>query len=227
MRGGMKGNALAMLTTSWIILLSSRAPAADNPAPSKDGAQGKQVLSPPEDPLAATVPALVESLKGRDEKVRVYALARELNVESKDLLDLCKQAGFDVKNQLSSLDPEQRDQIEALIKKGGVAVAVAPAPAKAAAPAVLPDVSKTVRNLDTRPARREAVLVAGEADVENGEVWMEGRHGIIERRFYEQHPPRAEYVLTDKGRQLGPVLKTLLDWGRKHTAATAVVRGDG
>jgi len=46
-------------------------------------------------------------------------------------------------------------------------------------------------------------------------------HGIVERRFYEQHPPRAEYVLTDKGRQLGPVLKTLLDWGRKHTAAPA------
>ena len=30
-------------------------------------------------------------------------------------------------------------------------------------------------------------------------------HGIVERRFYEQHPPRAEYLLTDKGRQLGPV----------------------
>ena len=52
-------------------------------------------------------------------------------------------------------------------------------------------------------------------------------HGIVERRFYEQHPPRAEYVLTGKGRQLGPVLKTLLDWGRKHTAAPATVRGDG
>src|SRR5438132_8873310 len=91
------------------------------------------------------------------EKVRVYALARELNVESKDLLDLCKQLGFDVKNQLSSVDPEQRDQLEELIKKGGgTAVAVAAAPSKAAAPAALPDVSKTVRNLDTRPARREA-----------------------------------------------------------------------
>jgi DNA-binding HxlR family transcriptional regulator len=44
-------------------------------------------------------------------------------------------------------------------------------------------------------------------------------HGVIERRFYEQHPPRAEYVLTEKGRQLGPVLKTLLEWGSKHTAA--------
>src|SRR5258706_3229305 len=50
--------------------------------------------------------------------------------------------------------------------------------------------------------------------------------GIVERRFYEQHPPRAEYVLTGKGRQLGPVLQNLLEWGRKHTAAPAAVRGD-
>jgi DNA-binding HxlR family transcriptional regulator len=44
--------------------------------------------------------------------------------------------------------------------------------------------------------------------------------GIVERRFYEQHPPRAEYVLTDKGRELRPVLKALFDWGQKHTAYT-------
>jgi len=41
--------------------------------------------------------------------------------------------------------------------------------------------------------------------------------GVVERRFYEQHPPRAEYLLTAKGRALGPVLKALLDWGRAHT----------
>jgi DNA-binding HxlR family transcriptional regulator len=52
-------------------------------------------------------------------------------------------------------------------------------------------------------------------------------HGVVERRFYEQHPPRAEYVLTDKGRQLGPVLRTLLDWGRKHTVAPAAKSGAG
>ena len=50
---------------------------------------------------------------------------------------------------------------------------------------------------------------------------------IVERRFYEQHPPRAEYVLTDKGRQLGPVLKTLLEWGRKHTLAPVPAMGGG
>jgi len=43
--------------------------------------------------------------------------------------------------------------------------------------------------------------------------------GIVERRFYEQHPPRAEYVLTDKGDELRPVLKALFEWGRKNTAA--------
>ena len=41
--------------------------------------------------------------------------------------------------------------------------------------------------------------------------------GIVERRFYEQHPPRAEYVLTEKGKELGPVLRTLFDWGQRHT----------
>ena len=40
--------------------------------------------------------------------------------------------------------------------------------------------------------------------------------GIIDRRFYEDHPPRAEYFLTDKGRTLGPILKALYAWGQKH-----------
>jgi DNA-binding HxlR family transcriptional regulator len=44
--------------------------------------------------------------------------------------------------------------------------------------------------------------------------------GLIERRFYEQHPPRAEYLLTAKGRELGPVLRALRDWGQKHTPPT-------
>jgi DNA-binding HxlR family transcriptional regulator len=42
------------------------------------------------------------------------------------------------------------------------------------------------------------------------------RHGIVARRLYEEHPPRAEYALTEKGRTLGPILKALLEWGTKH-----------
>lgn len=38
-------------------------------------------------------------------------------------------------------------------------------------------------------------------------------HGLIERRMYEQHPPRLEYMLTEKGRKTAPVLRALRQWG--------------
>jgi DNA-binding HxlR family transcriptional regulator len=41
--------------------------------------------------------------------------------------------------------------------------------------------------------------------------------GIVERRFYTRHPPRAEYLLTAKGLELRPVVRALKDWGQKHT----------
>ncbi len=40
--------------------------------------------------------------------------------------------------------------------------------------------------------------------------------GILERRAYQEHPPRFEYALTDKGRELYPVLIGLLQWGDRH-----------
>jgi DNA-binding HxlR family transcriptional regulator len=45
--------------------------------------------------------------------------------------------------------------------------------------------------------------------------------GLVERRLYEQHPPRMEYVLTDKGREVRPVLKALKAWGLKMRAEPA------
>jgi DNA-binding HxlR family transcriptional regulator len=41
--------------------------------------------------------------------------------------------------------------------------------------------------------------------------------GVIERRFYSDHPPRAEYVLTAKGHGLGVVVGALSAWGEEHT----------
>ena len=45
--------------------------------------------------------------------------------------------------------------------------------------------------------------------------------GIMERRRYEEHPPRDEYVLTEKGRDLFPVIGALLAWGDRWTAGEA------
>src|SRR5712671_2099941 len=42
--------------------------------------------------------------------------------------------------------------------------------------------------------------------------------GLLERRRYNEHPPRDEYVLTERGRDFRPVLLALLAWGNKHFA---------
>ena len=45
-------------------------------------------------------------------------------------------------------------------------------------------------------------------------------HGLLTRRFYTSHPPRAEYWLTDKGQAFGKVLASMRDWGEEWEPAT-------
>jgi DNA-binding HxlR family transcriptional regulator len=42
--------------------------------------------------------------------------------------------------------------------------------------------------------------------------------GILERRQYSEHPARFEYHLTEAGRDLRPVLMTMIAWGDRHLA---------
>jgi DNA-binding HxlR family transcriptional regulator len=42
--------------------------------------------------------------------------------------------------------------------------------------------------------------------------------GILVKVPYSEHPPRHDYRLTDKGRDLWPVLTTMRQWGDKHAA---------
>lgn len=40
--------------------------------------------------------------------------------------------------------------------------------------------------------------------------------GVLHRERYSEHPPRYEYHLTRKGRELGDVLLALMAWGDRH-----------
>ena len=42
--------------------------------------------------------------------------------------------------------------------------------------------------------------------------------GVITRRAYSEHPPRHEYVLTEAGKDLRPVIMALKHWGDTHVA---------
>ncbi|MBO0686096.1 MAG: helix-turn-helix transcriptional regulator, partial [Candidatus Dormibacteraeota bacterium] len=42
--------------------------------------------------------------------------------------------------------------------------------------------------------------------------------GVFERRRYQEHPDRYEYLLTEKGRALGLVIGALRAWGKEWTS---------
>src|SRR5262249_7636660 len=52
-------------------------------------------------------------------------------------------------------------------------------------------------------------------------------HGLIARRFYSDHPPRAAYFLNAMGEELGMVVGALAVWGARHEhPETALVHTD-
>ena len=58
------------------------------------------------------------------------------------------------------------------------------------------------------PGLTPSVLSARLKDLESS--------AVVATRPYADHPPRLEYFLTEKGRELGPVLLALKKWGEKH-----------
>ncbi len=44
------------------------------------------------------------------------------------------------------------------------------------------------------------------------------QNGVLVKVPYSEHPPRHDYRLTDKGKDLWPVLTTMRQWGDKYAA---------
>jgi DNA-binding HxlR family transcriptional regulator len=60
----------------------------------------------------------------------------------------------------------------------------------------------------TLPGLTPSVLSARLKDLESS--------AVIASRNYAEHPPRLEYFLTPKGRELGPILLAMKKGGEKH-----------
>ena len=52
-------------------------------------------------------------------KIRIFALARDLGLDSKVLIDLCEQAGVKLRNALATISEEERDTVVAYIRSKG------------------------------------------------------------------------------------------------------------
>ena len=56
----------------------------------------------------------------------------------------------------------------------------------------------------------EKILIRHLRDLEN--------EGLVNRHDHGTQPPRVDYSLTDYGQTLGPVLREMAAWGKKHLA---------
>jgi translation initiation factor IF-2 len=72
-------------------------------------------------------------LRGYVLKIRIFALARDLGLDSKVLIDLCEEAGVKLRNALATISEEERDQVVAYVRKKGT-VLTPPAPTPDVAP---------------------------------------------------------------------------------------------
>ena len=53
-------------------------------------------------------------------KIRIFALAKELDIDSKLLIDHCAKAGITIKNSaLASISPEERDRVLDIVRGAG------------------------------------------------------------------------------------------------------------
>lgn len=50
--------------------------------------------------------------------------------------------------------------------------------------------------------------------------------GLVEKQPYGNHPRRMNYQLTERGKSLRPVLKTMIAWGLKHIPDTRILDSD-
>lgn len=46
------------------------------------------------------------------------------------------------------------------------------------------------------------------------------REQVVRRELYQERPKRYAYHLTDKGRELGPILHGMVDWANKYIPGT-------
>ncbi len=65
-------------------------------------------------------------LRGYVLKIRIFALARDLGLDSKVLIELCEEAGVKLRNALATISEEERDQVVAYLRKKGTAISSEP-----------------------------------------------------------------------------------------------------
>ena len=110
-------------------------------------------------------------------KIRIFALARDLGLDSKVLIDLCEEAGVKLRNALATISEEERDQVVAYVRKKGTVVTPQ---------APTPDVTP-VRE-QTAHGGRVRVIGTGSVRTQSGRAQQEEHQEEVQQPEEVSHP---------------------------------------
>lgn len=120
-------------------------------------------------------------------KIRIFALARELGLDSKVLIGLCDEAGIKLRNALATITPEERDQIVDFVKNRGSKGKVKEEQSEELAPTREVNTGK-VRDIRVMPTKVERVEGADETQ----EIAEEDEVEVTETADVEADAPAPE-----------------------------------
>ena len=80
--------------------------------------------------------------------------------------------------------------------------------------------SEIIRELVDHGPRRfsdfEAKLAGIAPNTLSNRLKMLEDHGVVRRQIYDSHPPRSEYVLTEKGQKMRKIITAMRNWGAEN-----------
>ncbi|RLS58259.1 MAG: translation initiation factor IF-2 [Planctomycetota bacterium] len=122
-------------------------------------------------------------------KIRIFALAKELNLDSKDLIQACTEVGLNVKSSpLASISPEERDRVLAHMKS------------RKSAPVKGPEAPASPRDLVPERVKpkpiRQLAPVKGRRDVDDEQ---------LDSVFEDEAPPEEVVVETTPEPEVAPL----------------------
>lgn len=86
-------------------------------------------------------------------KIRIFALARDLGLDSKVLIDLCEQAGVKLRNALATISEEERDIVVAYVRGKGTSATAETPPVDLTPIREVPLTGGKVRQIGGSPSR--------------------------------------------------------------------------
>ncbi len=132
-------------------------------------------------------------------KIRIFALAKELDIDSKLLIDHCAKAGITIKNSaLASISPEQRDLVLEIIRSANQPASGAPVAAESSPPVPKDQLPELIHK--ARSIRNMSPAVGKLARIQNGDLEVQPKEpsAVIPSDLAADDPAQPNFKKTGK-----------------------------